>query len=184
MIYSNFFRWFFFLLVKVITFVNSPLNSYHTHTSLHNIGSPAWGSNHMPISASFYKIRCLLIHSPLVFISSSTFQSAWSKCQQQQFETAHNWKINTFCSEINSRNVCWGSQYLIILSKRILQVQATLQKKHEDKVCYKLNDCTDKTCQERHPKLCRSFSKYKTCRHDMTCAYLHREDPNPQSRMK
>ena len=55
------------------------------------------------------------------------------------------------------------------------------RKKHEDKVCDKLNDCTDKTCRERHPKLCRSFSKYKTCRHDMTCAYLHREDPNPQN---
>jgi hypothetical protein len=53
--------------------------------------------------------------------------------------------------------------------------------KHEDKVCEKLNDCRDKSCQERHPKLCRSYSKYKTCRHKEKCAYLHREDTNPQS---
>ena len=55
--------------------------------------------------------------------------------------------------------------------------------KHEHKVCDKINDCRDKTCQERHPKLCRGFSKYKTCRHEENCAYMHREDPNPQSKI-
>ena len=57
------------------------------------------------------------------------------------------------------------------------------RKKHENKVCDKLNDCKDKTCPERHPKVCGSFSKYKTCRHEEKCTYLHREDPNPHDKI-
>ena len=57
------------------------------------------------------------------------------------------------------------------------------RKKHEDKVCDMLNYCRDKTCQESHPQLCRSFSKYKTCRHEEKCAYLHRDDLDPKNKI-
>ena len=31
---------------------------------------------------------------------------------------------------------------------------------------------------KRHPKVCRNFSQYKTCRHDENCAYKHVEEVN------
>ena len=52
--------------------------------------------------------------------------------------------------------------------------QEHCQRKHENRMCENLSECTKDECQKRHPKICRNFSKNKKCRFKDECAYLQK----------
>ena len=57
------------------------------------------------------------------------------------------------------------------------------QKKHDIDICKNIEDCNDIECIKRHPKTCKNFKENGKCRFNSECAYLHKEDPNSQSRL-
>ena len=57
------------------------------------------------------------------------------------------------------------------------------QKKHCNIVCELLDDCTEKNCEKRHPKICRYFSENTLCRFKEGCAYTHKEKENIQTKV-
>ena len=47
------------------------------------------------------------------------------------------------------------------------------RKRHESETCKYKNQCNNKECPKRHPKICRNFVRYGTCRWNADCAYMH-----------
>ena len=56
-------------------------------------------------------------------------------------------------------------------------------KKHDNEICGKQSECEDGKCSQRHPKICRNFTKDRKCRHRDNCAYLHIENVNQQTKL-
>ena len=49
-------------------------------------------------------------------------------------------------------------------------------KRHLDKECKDLNNCkSKKSCNKRHPKLCKRYLQQNNCSLGDTCEYLHKE---------
>ena len=47
--------------------------------------------------------------------------------------------------------------------------------KHVNELCQLNLSCQNKECEKRHPRLCRSFEEFRTCKF-VKCAYTHSQD--------
>ena len=55
------------------------------------------------------------------------------------------------------------------------------KKKHDNEICGNPSECKHETCEKRHPKICRYFSKDGNCRHGDKCSYLHKQKLNKKT---
>ena len=55
------------------------------------------------------------------------------------------------------------------------------EKRHVDEICGNQSECEHGTCEKRHPKICRYFSKDRKCRHGEKCSYLHAQEVYQQT---
>ena len=55
------------------------------------------------------------------------------------------------------------------------------KRKHYGQKCEELGECRNiKSCEKRHPKLCRKFSSGNTCKFKSECAYSHKKSVKSQ----
>ena len=47
-------------------------------------------------------------------------------------------------------------------------------KRHVIEICRR-SDCSDQTCEYRHPQMCRYFIFNRSCKFQESCAYLHQD---------
>ena len=45
-------------------------------------------------------------------------------------------------------------------------------KQHVEELC-EISNCKSKACSKRHPKVCKFFTQYNSCRYNEKCAYTH-----------
>ena len=57
------------------------------------------------------------------------------------------------------------------------------QKKHHTIICDLLDECREKNCGKRHPKVCRYYSETRRCRFKENCAYTHKEEENVKTKV-
>ena len=55
---------------------------------------------------------------------------------------------------------------------------------HENRACPEEDNCSNKKCQYRHPKVCRNYSGEETCPFGLSCAYKHPKEMNMGSYIK
>ena len=56
--------------------------------------------------------------------------------------------------------------------KAFVSLQSTAKKQHVQDIC-QTNQCTLKSCTQRHPNICRYFNTHNACKFGEKCAYLH-----------
>ena len=57
------------------------------------------------------------------------------------------------------------------------------QKKHSNKIFELLDECREKSCEKRHPKLCRYYSERRRCRFRENCAYTHKDEEDIKTKV-
>ena len=55
---------------------------------------------------------------------------------------------------------------------------------HENKACSEEDNCSNKKCQLRHPKVCQNFSGEGTCQFGSRCSYKHIKEMNMGSNIE
>ena len=48
---------------------------------------------------------------------------------------------------------------------------------HVTELCDKNENCKEKYCDKRHPRMCRYYEEYKICKYGSYCAYSHSVKP-------
>ena len=49
------------------------------------------------------------------------------------------------------------------------------RKRHVNEICENLENCLEKNCEKRHPRLCVFYDRFNRCKFGEYCRYRHEE---------